>query len=84
MQPLGISQYALAKSLGVPARRINEIVHGARSITAETAVLLGRYFDVPAEGFLNLQAHYDLEQARTRLMAAKRLAAVIPMELHAA
>jgi addiction module HigA family antidote len=68
LQPLGISQYALAKAIGV--RRINEIVHGLRGISADTAVLLGRYFDVPAEGFMNLQAHYDIEQARARLADA--------------
>jgi addiction module HigA family antidote len=70
LQPLGISQYALAKAIGVPPRRINEIVHGLRGISADTAVLLGRYFDVPAEGFMNLQAHYDIEQARARLADA--------------
>lgn len=54
MAPLGITQYALAKNIGVSPRRINEIVHGNRSITAETAVLLGKYFGVEAEGFINL------------------------------
>lgn len=78
MKPLGVTQYALAKAIGVPARRINEIVHGERAITAETAVLLGRYFDVPGEGFLNLQTHYDFDQARERLAPA--LKAVRPMQ----
>lgn len=64
MAPLGVTQYALAKNIGVSPRRINEIVHGNRSITAETAVLLGKFFGVEAEGFINLQSHYDIEQAR--------------------
>jgi addiction module HigA family antidote len=67
LEPLGISQYALAKAIGVPARRINEIVHGMRAISTETALLLGAFFGVPADGFVRLQAHYDLEQARERL-----------------
>ncbi|XAH23874.1 HigA family addiction module antitoxin [Xylophilus sp. GW821-FHT01B05] len=64
MNPLGVSQSALAKGIGVSPRRINEIVHGNRSITAETAVLLGQFFGVEAEGFINLQSHYDVAQAR--------------------
>ena len=82
LQPLGISQYALAKAIGVSPRRINEIVHGLRAITTETALLLGRFFDVPAENFVNLQAHYDLEQARERL--APNLSTIAPFEQHAA
>ena len=61
---MGITQYRLAKGLGVPARRINEIVHGKRAITADTALRLARFFGTSAEFWLNLQAHYDLEVHR--------------------
>jgi antitoxin HigA-1 len=59
--PLGISQYRVAKEIGVPARRINEIVHGQRAITPDTALRLGKYFGVSAQFWLNLQARYDLQ-----------------------
>jgi len=65
--PLGISQYALAKAIGVPRRRINEIVQGHRGISADTAARLGAFFGVDAEGWLALQAHYDTELVRERL-----------------
>jgi addiction module HigA family antidote len=65
--PLGISQYRLAKSLGVPPRRINEIVHGKRAITADTALRLSRFFGTSEPFWLNLQTHYDLEMAKDRL-----------------
>ncbi len=61
LKPLGISQYRLAKDIHVPARRINEIVHGKRSITADTALRLSRYFNLSERFWLNLQARYDLE-----------------------
>lgn len=61
LKPLGISQYRLAKDINVPARRINEIVHGKRSITADTALRLSRYFNLSERFWLNLQARYDLE-----------------------
>jgi antitoxin HigA-1 len=61
LKPLGISQYKLAKDINVPARRINEIVHGKRSITADTALRLSRYFKLSERFWLNLQARYDLE-----------------------
>ena len=61
LKPLGITQYRLAKDISVPPRRINEIVHGIRSITADTALRLGRYFGTSAQFWLNLQAHYELE-----------------------
>ena len=61
LNPLGISQYRIAKDIDVPARRINEIVHGQRSISANTALRLGLYFGTPAEFWMNLQAKYDLE-----------------------
>ena len=65
--PLGISQNRLARDIGVPPRRINEIVHGNRAITADTALRLARYFGT-SEGFwMGLQADYDLEEARKRL-----------------
>lgn len=67
LKPKGISQYRLAKDLGVPPRRINEIVKGQRAITADTALRLGRYFGVAPEFWLNLQTHYDLEQEQERL-----------------
>src|SRR5690606_7348656 len=67
LEPLGISQYALAKAIDVPRRRINEIVQGNRAITADTAARLGAFFGVDAEGWLALQAHYDTEIVRERL-----------------
>ena len=64
---MGISQYALAKAIDVPRRRINEIVQGHRAISADTAARLGAFFDVDAEGWLALQAHYDTAMVRERL-----------------
>jgi addiction module HigA family antidote len=61
LEPMGISQYRLAKDISVPPRRINEIVHGKRSITADTALRLGRFFGMSAQFWLNLQTRYDLE-----------------------
>lgn len=61
LEPLGLSQNGLAKALGVPPRRINEIVHGKRRISADTALRLGRFFGTSAQMWVNLQAHYDLE-----------------------
>lgn len=63
LKPLNITQYALAKAISVPARRINEIVHGKRGITADTALRLGKYFGVAPQSWMNLQSHYDLEVA---------------------
>lgn len=63
LKPLNITQYALAKAISVPARRINEIVHGKRGITADTALRLGKYFGVAPQSWMNLQTHYDLEVA---------------------
>ena len=71
MRPTGITQYRLAKDTGVPPRRINEIVHGKRAITADTALRLGRFFGMEAQFWLNLQARCDLETAKDRL--AERL-----------
>lgn len=61
LKPMGISQYRLAKDISVPPRRINEIVHGKRSITADTALRLGKFFGISAQFWLNLQTRYDLE-----------------------
>jgi addiction module HigA family antidote len=64
LKPMQITQYRLAKGIGVPPRRINEIVQGKRAITADTALRLGRYFGMEAQFWMNLQSHYDLEVAR--------------------
>ena len=64
MKPLGITQYRLAKEMHVYPRRVNEIVHGKRAISADTALRLARYFGTSAELWMNLQAHYDLKLAR--------------------
>lgn len=61
LEPMGITQNKLAVSICVPPRRVNEIVHGKRRITADTALRLGRYFGVSAQFWINLQSHYDLE-----------------------
>ncbi|MBN2033001.1 MAG: HigA family addiction module antidote protein [Deltaproteobacteria bacterium] len=61
MKPMGISQYRLAKDISVSPRRINEIVHGQRSITADTALRLGRFFGIAPQFWLNLQNRFDLE-----------------------
>jgi addiction module HigA family antidote len=67
LKPMGISQNRLARDIGVPPRRINEIVHGKRAVSADTALRLARYF-ATSEGFwMGLQADYDLEEARARL-----------------
>jgi antitoxin HigA-1 len=67
LEPLGVSQYQLAKAVDVPARRINEIVHGQRRISADTALRLARYFGTSARFWMNLQARYDLEIEKDRL-----------------
>lgn len=69
LRPLDVSQYQLAKELGVPARRINEIVHGQRRISADTALRLARYFGTSERFWMNLQARYDLEIEKGRLGA---------------
>ena len=71
LKPMGISQYRLAKDISVHPRRINKIVHGKRSITANTALRLSRYFGLSERFWLNLQARYDLEMEKDRL--AERL-----------
>ena len=67
LKPLEITQYRLAKDINVPARRINEIVHGKRTITADTALRLSRYFNLSERFWLNLQARYDLEVEKDKL-----------------
>ena len=64
LKPMGISQYRLSKDIGVPPRRINEIVHGKRSITADTALRLARYFGTSERFWMNLQSRYDQEVFR--------------------
>src|SRR5438093_13703294 len=75
--PLGISQYRLAQAIDVPPRRINEIVHGKRAISADTALRLARFFGMTAEFWINLQAQYDLRQAKAALKT--KLAKIMPM-----
>lgn len=67
LRPLGVSQYLLSKEIAVPARRINEIVHGQRGISADTALRLARFFGTSERFWINLQARYDLEVEKDRL-----------------
>lgn len=67
LKPFGITQYRLAIDIRVPPRRINEIVHGKRAVTADTALRLARYFGTSEQFWLNLQSQYDLEKQRDRL-----------------
>jgi addiction module HigA family antidote len=71
LSPMGISQYRLAKDISVSARRVNEIVHGTRALSADTALRLSRYFGTSERFWLNLQTRYDLEREKDRL--GKRL-----------
>lgn len=79
IEGLGITQNKLTVSIGVPPRRINEIVHGKRGITADTAVRLGRYFGNSAEFWMNLQSHYELRIERNALV--EQLAAITPLKV---
>lgn len=76
LEPMGITQYRLAKAIGVDPRRIHAIVRGERSITAETALLLSRFFGNSAEFWVGLQSQYDLETAQDRI--ASKLDMVTP------
>ena len=67
LKPMEMSQYRLAQSIGVPPRRINEIVHGKRGISADTALRMGRFFGMEAQFWMNLQARHDLETTREAL-----------------
>jgi len=71
LKPLGISQYRLARELSVPPRRINEIVHGLRSVSADSALRLSRYFGTSDRFWINLQSRFDLESQKEKL--GKRL-----------
>lgn len=75
----GITQNKVAVSIGVPPRRINEIVHGKRGITADTALRLAKYFGTSAEFWINLQSHYDLNRTEDR--AGEQIAAIAPLEV---
>ena len=77
IEGFGITQNKLAVSIGVPPRRINEIVHGKRAITADTALRLGRYFGVDPQFWLNLQTRYELELAQDRVL--EEVAAIVPI-----
>lgn len=77
LNPLEISQYRLAKDISVPARRINEIVHGTRAISANTALRLAKYFGMSPQFWLNLQVRYDLE------VEADKLGTSLNTEVHA-
>lgn len=79
IEPLGITQHRLAVAIGVPPRRINEIVHGKRRITADTALRLGRYLGTSAQFWINLQSHYDLEVELDELGDA--LDAITPLQM---
>ncbi|GAA1671627.1 transcriptional regulator [Citricoccus zhacaiensis] len=79
IEGFGITQNKLAVSIGVPPRRINEIVHGQRAITADTALRLGRYFAVEPQFWLNLQTRYELELAEDRV--AEQVAAITPLRV---
>ena len=76
MEPVGLSAYALAKSLGVPLPRVNDIVREKRSISPEMAVLLSAYFGTSDSYWINLQAHFDLEMAKDKV--GKQAAQIIP------
>jgi addiction module HigA family antidote len=77
IEGFGITQHKLAVSIGVPPRRINEIVHGKRAITADTALRLGKYFGTSATYWLNLQVLYDLDRAEDR--AADQIEQIRPL-----
>ncbi|MFZ9015927.1 MAG: HigA family addiction module antitoxin, partial [Ilumatobacteraceae bacterium] len=72
LEPLGVTQHRLAVSVGVPPRRINEIVHGKRGISADTALRLARYFGTSDRFWINLQSRYDLEVERDHLARIRR------------
>lgn len=78
IEAFGITQNKLAVSIGVPPRRINEIVHGKRGVTADTALRLGRFFGTSAQFWLNLQSQFDLDVAEDR--AAEAIARIIPLQ----
>ena len=77
IEAFGITQHRLSVAIGVPPRRINEIVHGKRGITADTALRLGRYFGIDPQFWLNLQSRYEIELAHDR--AAHEIDAIQPL-----
>ena len=77
--PMGVTQNRLAVSIGVPPRRINEIVHGKRGITADTALRLAKYFGTSAEFWINLQSHYELDRAED--LAGEQIASITPLSV---
>ena len=79
IEPFGITQHKLSVAIGVPPRRINEIVHGKRAVTADTALRLGKYFGIDPQFWLNLQAHYELELARDRV--SEQIEAITPLKV---
>ncbi len=74
-----ITQNRLAVAIGVPPRRINEIVHGKRGITADTALRLAKYFGTSAEFWINLQSHYELDRAED--LAGVQIASIAPLKI---
>ncbi len=84
LKPMNITQYRLAKSIGVPQRRIGEIVAGKRAITADTALRLARFFGTDAQSWMNLQTHYDLTVAEESLSSRIEREVTSLAELHAA
>jgi addiction module HigA family antidote len=84
LKPMNITQYRLAKSIGVPQRRIGEIVAGKRAITADTALRLARFFGTDAQSWMNLQTHYDLTIAEESLSGRIEREVTSLAELHAA
>ena len=75
----GITQHKLALAIGVPPRRINEIVHAKRGITADTALRLAKYFGTSAEFWINLQSHYELDRAED--LSGVQIAAITPLQV---
>ena len=84
LKPMNITQYRLAKSIGVPQRRIGEIVAGKRAITADTALRLARFFGTDAQSWMNLQTHYDLTIAEESLSGRIEREVTSLADLHAA
>ncbi|CAH0160856.1 HigA family addiction module antitoxin [Microbacterium sp. Bi128] len=74
-----ITQNRLAVAIGVPPRRINEIVHGKRGISADTALRLAKYFGTSAEFWINLQSHYELDRAED--LAGEQIASITPLRV---
>lgn len=79
IEGFGITQNMLAVSIGVPPRRINEIVHGKRGITADTPLRLAKYFGTSAEFWINLQSHYELDRAED--VADEQISAITPLKV---